>query len=86
MDPDRAELVTIRSAIARATNREPMFLGSLSAGDAYYTIQSGIPGVWVGPGDPSLLHATNERLQLEDLVAAARVYTAIVLAYSGISS
>jgi len=81
IEPDAPEIRVIGEAVSKATKRAPRFLGSLSAGDAYYTLKQGIPAVWVGPGDPSLLHAPNEHILIEDLLAAVKVYIAIILAY-----
>lgn len=81
---DCPEVVLLRRAISRALGRAPKFLGTLSAGDAYHSLKSGIPAVWVGPGDTSQLHAPNEHIRLEDLYDAARVYASILLAFAGI--
>jgi acetylornithine deacetylase/succinyl-diaminopimelate desuccinylase-like protein len=84
ISPDLPEVALIRQAIEAATGRRPRFLGTLSAGDAYYTLQRGIPSVWVGPGKTELLHAVNEHVAIEELAAAGRVYAAITLSYAGV--
>jgi acetylornithine deacetylase/succinyl-diaminopimelate desuccinylase family protein len=82
VDAGKPEIAMVRRAIARVTGREPALGGALSAGDAYYSLKAGIPGVWVGPGDVRMLHAPNEHLPLGELLLAGRVYASIVLAYA----
>jgi len=79
---DSEEVVVLKRAIKAALNKNAKYMGTLSAGDAYYSIQNGIPGVWVGPGDVSLYHAVDERINIEDLIDAAKVYAAIILEYA----
>jgi succinyl-diaminopimelate desuccinylase len=81
--PAGRELRAVAGAIARVTRREPDFLGTLSAGDAYHSLRHGIPAVWVGPGDARLLHAPNERIGVDELILAAKVYASIILAWAG---
>ena len=85
VDPAAPDIRIIAGAIARVTGREPGFLGTLSAGDAYHSLRQGIPAVWVGPGDARLLHAPNERIGLDELVLAAKVYASIILAWAGVA-
>jgi acetylornithine deacetylase/succinyl-diaminopimelate desuccinylase-like protein len=81
MDPSHPVLDVFRDSIRSVRKKEPQFLGSLSAGDLYHTMKHGIPGAWIGPGDPKLLHQTNERIRLEEIIEAARVYTLLILRY-----
>jgi acetylornithine deacetylase/succinyl-diaminopimelate desuccinylase family protein len=82
--PEAPEVGAVSRGIANALGRQPAFLGTLSAGDAYHSLKAGIPAVWVGPGDIRQLHAPDEHMPLADLRAAAKVYASIVLAYAGI--
>jgi len=84
VDPAASDVRIIAGAIARVTGREPGFLGTLSAGDAYHSLRQGIPAAWVGPGDACLMHAPNERIGLDELVLAAKVYASIILAWAGV--
>ncbi len=83
VDAGSPEVLIIAGAIARATGRQPDFLGTLSAGDAYHSLRQGIPAVWVGPGDAKLMHAPDERMAEEELILAAKVYASIILAFAG---
>jgi acetylornithine deacetylase/succinyl-diaminopimelate desuccinylase-like protein len=82
--PDLPGLGPVREAIRQSLGRDPEFLGTLSAGDAYHSLKSGIPAVWLGPGDINQLHAPNEHMPLEELSRAARTYAAVVLNYAGL--
>jgi succinyl-diaminopimelate desuccinylase len=84
ISPGVPEVALLSGAIDAATGRQPAFLGTLSAGDAYYTLQRGIPGVWIGPGETAMLHVVNERLPIEQLLSASRVYASVILAFAGI--
>ena len=52
MDPSHSVLDTFKESIRSVSQKEPQYFGSLSAGDLYHTMKNGIPGAWIGPGDP----------------------------------
>ena len=81
MDPSHAVLGTFRECIRSVRKKEPHYFGSLSAGDLYHTMKNGIPGAWLGPGDPKLLHQANERIRVDEIIEAARVYALLILRY-----
>jgi len=81
MDPSNQVLDVFRDCIRAVRKKEPQFLGSLSAGDLYHTMKNGIPGAWIGPGDPKLLHQTNERIRVEEIIEAAKIYALLILRY-----
>jgi len=81
MDPSHPVLDTLRGCIRTVCKKEPQYLGSLSAGDLYHTMKNGIPGAWIGPGDPKLLHQANERIRVDDIIEAAKIYTLVILRY-----
>ena len=72
---------TMEECICSVSKKEPEFLGSLSAGDLYHTLKNGIHGAWIGPGDPKLLHQINERIQVEEIIEAAKIYALLILRY-----
>jgi acetylornithine deacetylase/succinyl-diaminopimelate desuccinylase-like protein len=43
----------------------------------------GIPGAWVGPGDPGLFHKVDEHIEIEDLIKALKIYTLFILRFCG---
>lgn len=63
------------------TGRKPQFIGSLSAGDLYYSLKRGIPGAWIGPGDPRLFHKVDEHVEIEELIKAAQIYIILILRF-----
>ncbi|MFQ5859143.1 MAG: M20 family metallopeptidase [Anaerolineae bacterium] len=81
--PEAPAIALLHECIAAVTGRRPEIQGTLSAGDLYYTALQGVPGVWVGPGDPALFHVINERVDKEELVQAARIYARFAHAYLG---
>ena len=40
---------------------------------------TGIPTVLFGPGDIGLMHQTDERVQVQDIIAASRVFALLPL-------
>ena len=46
-------------------------------------MKNGIPGAWIGPGNPQLLHQANERVRVVDLIEAAKIYALLILRYGG---
>jgi acetylornithine deacetylase len=81
MDPSHPVLETFKESIRLVSKKEPQYFGSLSAGDLYHTMKNGIPGAWIGPGDPKLLHQANERIRVDDIIEAAEIYALLILKY-----
>lgn len=69
---------TMKSCIRDVTGREATMGGALSAGDQYHTLKAGIPGIWTGPGDIKILHQTDEYIDLDEVVQAARIYALFI--------
>ena len=72
---DDAPLVRSLQAAAAAAGR-PVLGTSWSHGaiDAGFFNQEGIPAVMLGPGDPEMFHTSDERVALDDVSFAARLY------------
>lgn len=81
MDQSHPVLDTFKESIRSVCKKELQYFGSLSAGDLYHTMKNGIPGAWIGPGDPKLLHQANERIRVEEIIEAAKVYALLILRY-----
>ncbi|HSB06354.1 MAG TPA: M20 family metallopeptidase [Thermodesulfobacteriota bacterium] len=81
IDPSHPIIHVMEESIQSICKKEPQFLGSLSAGDLYHTMRNGIPGAWIGPGDPKLLHQTNERIRIDEIIEAAKIYALLILRY-----
>ncbi len=83
-DIDSEPIRLAADCVRTVAKRDCQFLGVLSAGDAYYTILKGISGCWIGPGDPKLLHAVNERISVEEILLAAKIYALIAMRFCGL--
>lgn len=79
---DNPEVKSLVKLIHKITGKNPLLRGTLSAGDLYYSIKKGIPGVWFGPGDPKIIHKVNEHVPLEHLKLSTEVYINIAKAFS----
>ena len=85
MDQSHPVLDTFRECIHSVCKKGPRYFGSLSAGDLYHTMKNGIPGAWIGPGDPKLLHQANERVRVGEIIQAAKIYALLILRYCGVA-
>jgi succinyl-diaminopimelate desuccinylase len=81
MDRTHPIIHTMEECIRSACHKEPQYLGSLSAGDLYHTMKNGIPGAWIGPGNAQFLHQANERIRVDDIIDAAKIYALLILRY-----
>jgi acetylornithine deacetylase/succinyl-diaminopimelate desuccinylase-like protein len=83
VDPSIPLIRTMAECIQSVRKKEPQFLGYLSAGDLYHTMKNGIPGAWIGPGNPKLQHQVDERIRVDELIDAAKIYTLLILRLCG---
>ena len=81
--PDHPHVKMMEECIYSVNKRTPQFLGFLSAGDLYHSMNNGIPGLYFGPGDPKFQHVINERVPIDDLIEAAKVYSLMILRFCG---
>jgi succinyl-diaminopimelate desuccinylase len=77
------ELVRVaRAAVAADSGREPDLVGFTGITDArFYINQARIPTIILGPGSLSVAHTANESVPVEELVAAARTYARLFVAF-----
>ncbi len=68
------EIAVLSDIIKSVTGKTPELQGTLSAGDLYHSLTCGIPGTWIGPGDPDLMHQVDERLEIDQLIKASCIY------------
>jgi acetylornithine deacetylase/succinyl-diaminopimelate desuccinylase-like protein len=59
---------------ARATNPTAEFGFDDASNDASFLSEAGVPTLVWGPGEPGLAHAVNERADVSQIIAAARMY------------
>lgn len=77
----------VRTAVASERGETPPNVGFTGITDArFYINQAEIPTVIFGPGSLSVAHTANEWVGVDDLVAAARIYARIFVAFLGIRS
>ena len=78
----QAELA--RAAVAVETGSPPADVGFTGITDArYYRNDARMPTVILGPGSLSVAHTADEWVAVDDLVAAARTYARLAVAYLG---
>lgn len=79
VDPQSSEVQLLAQCAESVVGRPPRFQGTLASGDLYHSLRGGIPGVYWGPGNMALAHATDEYVETAELLAAARVYATAML-------
>jgi succinyl-diaminopimelate desuccinylase len=73
-----------RAAVAAETGRAAEDVGFTGITDArFYINQAKIPAVILGPGSLTVAHTANESIDVDELVAGARVYARIFAAFLG---
>jgi succinyl-diaminopimelate desuccinylase len=80
---DNKYFQSLKSITEEVIERPVNFGGVLSAGDAYWTISAGIPAVFYGPGDLKVAHTNKERVPLDELEAATRIFALYTLRMIG---
>jgi acetylornithine deacetylase/succinyl-diaminopimelate desuccinylase-like protein len=82
-DPASAIAERCRTAV-RDDGREPADLGFTGITDArFYINEVTIPTVILGPGSLDVAHTADEWVAVDDLLAAARIYTRVLLRFLG---
>jgi succinyl-diaminopimelate desuccinylase len=83
--PNDPILDSIQGASKKAIGKE-LELGRTGSagGDLYFLWKNmGIPGIYFGPGDLGCAHSPNERVEVRNIVDAARCYAAFILEFCG---
>ncbi len=83
INPEHPHVKMMEECIHSVSKRTPQFRGFLAAGDLYHSMINGIPGLYFGPGDPGFQHRINERVLIEDLIEAAKVYSLMISRFCG---
>jgi succinyl-diaminopimelate desuccinylase len=83
--PADAPIATVVRAAAREERgQDPPDIGFTGITDArFYVNGADTPAVVFGPGDLRVAHTSNEHVRVDDLVAAARVYTRSFVGFLG---
>ncbi len=76
--------VAIRAAVTAERGAPPLDAGFTGITDArFYLNDAGIPTVIFGPGSLSVAHTADEWIDVDDLVAAARIYARAFVSFLG---
>ncbi len=78
---DHALVEAVAQAHRAATDSEPSIEGFAAVADGTYYLEAGIPALTYGPGDVALAHAVDERVPIDQVVAASRVYAQLAAAW-----
>jgi acetylornithine deacetylase len=82
--PGHSIVTTLSSKFREVTGREPNITGREGAADTRYLIGYGeTPTVIFGPGLTEQMHATNEWVNIEDVVIATKVLALTILEWCG---
>jgi acetylornithine deacetylase len=80
-------LVAAACAAHEASAGEPALVGGWTAvHDGTYLNAAGIPAIGYGPGDLRHAHAPDERVAIDELVAATRTYALLAADWCGVTS
>jgi acetylornithine deacetylase/succinyl-diaminopimelate desuccinylase-like protein len=83
VDPRHPDVDRFRETVSSILGRPPEFGGTLAAGDLYYTLSRGEPGIYFGPGHMEMAHRPNEFIDLEEVRQACVVYAAAIADFLG---
>ncbi|HHY44334.1 MAG TPA: M20 family metallopeptidase [Firmicutes bacterium] len=82
-DPNSPPIRLLMEVIRDLTGREPKLAGTLSAGNAYWSLKKGLTATMTGPGDMSIAHTVKEHIPIKDLVEGAKIVAAYAVRYVG---
>ncbi len=84
ISPDHPIVVTLSQKFKRVMGKDPQITGRQGAADIRYLIKYGqTPTVIFGPGLSEQMHANNEWVDTDDLVAATKVLAMTVMEWCG---
>lgn len=83
IQPDAPEILLLRECISEERGTEAKISGSLSAGNAYWSLKNGIMGTMTGPGNADVIHTNREHITLKELMEGARIVLSYVIRYIG---
>lgn len=92
VDADCAEtpadhpFVVAAAQALQAAGRVPVIQGQSSHTDMGWLVNSGIPTINLGPGEPGVAHQSNEFVPESELVDAARVFALIIADWCGVTT
>lgn len=82
-DPEAYPIGLLAQTIRDVSGRPAKPGGTLSAGNAYWTLSKGLVATMTGPGDPGVMHTSREHIAIKDLTEGAGIVAAYVVRYIG---
>jgi acetylornithine deacetylase len=82
-DPQHPIVAATAAAHGRATGTPATLQAFTAVADMTWLNAAGIPAINYGPGDISLAHGVDERVPIDDLIAAARTYALLAADWCG---
>ena len=76
---DEPILKAARKAVDKVTGKPPMVGGVTGAGELWFALRRGIPGISLGPGGGKNIHGADESIDLDQVETIAKVYALIIL-------
>jgi len=74
---------TVANAHEAATGKPAQFHGFAAVCDAAFLNKHGIPAIVYGPGDIITAHASNEYVEIDELISATKTYALSTLDWCG---
>ena len=77
------EIALLKQCIADERGKPAQVGGTLSAGNAYWSLSNGINATMTGPGLADVIHTSKEHMSVKDLTEGARIVTDFAVRYIG---
>jgi acetylornithine deacetylase len=85
ISPDHPIVTTLSGKFRQIMGRPPEITGRQGAADIRYLIQYGqTPTVIFGPGRTEQMHANNEWMEVDDLIAATKILALTIMDWCGV--
>jgi acetylornithine deacetylase/succinyl-diaminopimelate desuccinylase family protein len=84
VDADDPAVRAMVSSFEQVTGEKPQVTPSPFVGDANYMFERGLKSVYWGPGNIDLAHGTNESVDVDEFLRAAKVYGATIINWCGV--
>lgn len=83
MDPEHILIKTLQRNGETVTGEKPELLDFIASGDLYWVYEAGLVGAFMGPGGLEVSHSADEFVEIDKVVAMAKVYALTILDICG---